>query len=139
MHAKSTQVHLASHYLCCVWAFSKACVPSAFASAVRIAAELVCLGGIPTPMGGLGMVGSAPTSYALKTYARWFLKGFATKILFQKEGLTLAFQTRQASFIHGCPSEARKKHTGNLDDSFSVLFESSSPHAMLPGSLQNKY
>lgn len=53
-----------------------------------------CVWGDPHTNGGLGMVGSAPTSYALKTYARWFLKGFATKILFQKEGLTLAFQTR---------------------------------------------
>ena len=58
-HAQSTQAHLASCYLSCVWAFSREC-PFSLYSAVGTAAESMCLEAFPPPIGELGLVGSAP-------------------------------------------------------------------------------
>lgn len=86
---------------------------------LQVRSESMCLED-PSTNRDPGLVGSAPTSYALKTHAQWLLTGSVTKILFQKEGTTLALQTQQPLFIRACsPEEARKEHTGNVGDSFS--------------------
>lgn len=106
IHAKSRQALLPSLY-CAVSGLSLRHVSL---QPLQVRSESMCLED-PSTNRDPGLVGSAPTSYALKTHAQWLLTGSVTKILFQKEGTTLALQTQQPLLYVLAPQRRQGKST----------------------------